>query len=90
MDRVGDFDVWRKRIGQEVNILALADVGRTGVFESRDGTMRCGRDSEGTISSLCCFARLFRGRKVLAVGKRGHVVYFGLRRRADDIAMTVG
>lgn len=52
--------------------------------------MRCSRDSEGTIGSLCCFARLFRRPRVLAVGKRGHVVYFGFRRRADDIAMTVG
>ena len=87
MDRVGDFGVWRKRIGQEVNVLALADVGRTRVFESRNGNMRCGCDSEGTISSLCCFARLFRRPRVLAVGKRGHAVYSGFRRRADDIAM---
>jgi hypothetical protein len=88
MDRVGDFGVWRKRIGQEVNVLALADVGRTGVFESGDRTMRCGRDSEGTISSLCCFARLSRRRRVFAVWKRGHVVCYGLLRRVDDISMT--
>jgi len=77
MDRVGNFGVWRKRIGQEVNVLALADVGRTGVFESRDGTMRCSRDSEGTIGSLCCFARLDRRRRVFAVWMRGHVVCCG-------------